>query len=75
MKNTTNHYPLSRRQWLGKLSIPVVGASLGAAVLDPSQSMGAALAPDPGHDLGARIYNIRDFGAVGDGVALDTAAL
>ena len=67
---------LSRREWLGKLVLPATGALIAASFMD-----GNALAAVPDKpvestaDLGARVYNIRNFGARGDKSTLDTAAL
>lgn len=65
----TNSYDkaLSRRRWIGLASTATVGTGL--------LSTTDARAGTPDHDLGARTYNIRDFGAKGDGAALDTAAV
>ena len=58
----------SRRNLLAQLS----ASSVGAMVL----SNEAAAKPDPlKRDLGARVYNIADFGAIGDGKTLNTEAV
>lgn len=68
------HSPLSRRQWIERVSLPAVGVPLvGALTAAPTyaeQTSSASSAID-----GARVYNVRDFGAKGDGKALDTKAV
>ena len=63
---------LSRRRWLGVVTTPALAAALLpqrmlAAETDASAAGGPA--------AGARIYNVRDFGARGDGATVDTPAL
>ena len=67
-------YPVSRRDWLERVSGPALVASLGAGLLGPSPAHAQPAATDD-RLLGARVYNVRDFGAKGDGTALDTAAV
>jgi polygalacturonase len=64
---------LSRRQWLGRVSVPAF-ATVGAGMIGVNAS---ASPGDPGKDkiAGAHIYNIRDYGAIGDGKTLNTAAI
>ena len=74
---------LSRREWLERVSGPALAASVGigafanvsASALPPSSAT-LTHAASPGESLlGARVYNVRDFGAKGDGATLDTAAV
>jgi polygalacturonase len=88
MKNENSHYnivimnensslpdknSLSRRQWLGRVSIPaatVIGAGM----------IGVKANATPNNDnkknlAVANTYNVRDFGAKGDGKNLDTVAV
>jgi len=62
----------SRRKWLGLLSTASLGSGLFAAT-----GMAAEMSrPSPDEkDLGTRTYNVREFGAKGDGTTLDTAAV
>lgn len=57
--------PVSRRNWLGAMS----AASLTSGLL------AAQPAATPETAVGARVYNIADFGAKGDGKTLDTQAV
>jgi polygalacturonase len=64
--------PLTRRQWLGSVSGPVLAASAGSTLLTT-----AVHSAETTEDrlAGVRVYNVRDYGAVGDGVTLATAAI
>ncbi|MET3666217.1 glycosyl hydrolase family 28 protein [Caulobacter sp. 1776] len=66
----------TRREWLATFTAPAAvaafAAASGVARAEPAKP-GRIEGPPP--DLGARVYNVRDFGAKGDGKALDTAAL
>jgi polygalacturonase len=71
MNHDPNEQFLSRRAWLALGSTAslswAASTATGAGTSVPSFGRDA--------DLGARTYNIRDFGAKGDGTTLDTAAV
>jgi polygalacturonase len=64
---------LTRRQWLGHVPPSAIAAVLGAGLSGERGFAIQSSADD--EDSGARVYNIRKYGAKGDGIALDTAAL
>jgi hypothetical protein len=72
MKNTKPQ-PYSRRTWLASASTAAAVTGVGflatkTRAVEPEKIISSA-------SLGARIYDIRDFGAKGDGTTLDTPAL
>src|SRR5947207_72890 len=67
----------SRRKWLGLVSTPALAASLGGGLAEQSAAAaeGADKSTLPENLPGAGVYNIRNYGAKGDGKTLDTVAV
>lgn len=65
---------LSRRKLIAKMSVPPIVASLSGSVFNSS---GSAQSTQPADEAlsGARVFNVREFGAKGDGKTLDTIAV
>jgi polygalacturonase len=79
-----NDRGLTRREWVTIVSAPAIAAALGstlltgeAAAVDTLQQQAgrSATGVDDRNLVGARVFNVRDFGAKGDGTALDTDAV
>jgi len=67
---------ISRREWLGKMALPATGAVVAAGFLEGGTPAIARSKPVvQSDDLGTRVYNVRSFGAKGDGKTVDTPAL
>ena len=62
---------LSRRKLIAQMSVPPIVASLGGSVFGSHSS--AQTTDDK--LSGARVFNVREFGAKGDGKTLDTVAV
>lgn len=68
------HVP-DRREWLAQLPGPAIAATVGAGLVGAKGLQSRAAKPQPRNDLGIRVYNVRDYGAKGDGTTLDTAEI
>lgn len=69
----SNKNELSRRQWLGR-TIPAA-AAIGAGIMGVQASAAPTDNPDEETLFGGKTYNIKDFGARGDGKTLNSIAI
>ncbi|WP_315822760.1 glycosyl hydrolase family 28-related protein [Paraflavitalea speifideaquila] len=66
--------PVSRRQWFEKMAVPALTVAGAGLIGMPAMATPADNSLDEKLPIGS-IYNVRDFGAKGDGQTLDTAAI
>jgi hypothetical protein len=66
---------ISRRSWLGNVATASVTTALLGSSSPVMSACTSTVKKTSANDLGARTYNIRDFGAKGDGKTLDTKAI
>src|SRR5438105_11199771 len=72
-EHTNDINAFSRRTWLARFSLAAVGAGMMGTKAIAAPASGNNTADE--RMMGARTYNIRDFGAKGDGKATDTLAV
>jgi hypothetical protein len=67
---------ISRRRWIGIAAGPALVGAVGAAIANGAlgAEMPLAQVAKP-KESGTRTFNVRDYGAVGDGKALDTRSI
>ena len=69
----TEEKNISRRQWLERMAVPVL-ATAGATII-AGRATAAPSSPPDDKLSGAGVYNIRDYGATGDGKTLNTVSI